>query len=129
MIFRTITDESTGATKSIGLLGKSISELKSTISSIKVKGIINTFFNTSTIDENVVVDYNNAIKEATSNGATMAEKQQIMKSAMEVTNKATAQLIGSTNGATVSTKSLTAVQKASTIATNIAPPMLVCNLK
>ena len=115
MIFRTITDESTGATKSIGLLGKSISELKSTISSIKVKGIINTFFNTSTIDENVVVDYNNAIKEATSNGATMAEKQQIMKSAMEGTNKATAQLIGSTKGAIVETEALTAAQHASTL--------------
>lgn len=115
-IFRTITDESTGATKSIGLLGKSFSDLKKTISSIKVKGVINSIFNTSTIDRKAVIDYNNAIEKATASGATMAEKQKIMKSAMEDTNKATAQLIGSTKGAIVETDALTAAQKSSTIA-------------
>ncbi len=46
----------------------------------------------------------------------MAEKQQTMKTAMEGTNKATAQLIGSTNGAVVSTEALTAAQNKSTLA-------------
>lgn len=116
MIFRTITDESTGATKSIGLFGKSLSELKTIIHSVKSKGIINTIFNTSTIDKTAVEEYNCEIEQATANGATMAEKQQIMKTAMERTNKATAQLIGTTNGATVSTDALTAAQHSSTLA-------------
>ncbi len=116
MIFRTITDESTGATKSIGLFGKSLSELKNCISSIKSQGLINTIFNSSTINEDAIVRYNNAIIEATANGATMAEKQQIMKFAMEDTNKATAQLIGNTKGAIVGTEALTAAQRSSTLA-------------
>lgn len=114
MIFRTTTDESTGAIKSIGLFGKSISELKTSFSSIKENGIINTLFNTSTIDENAVNDYNNSISEAISNGSSFADKQEIMKSAMNNTNKATAQLIRSTKGAVVGTEALTAAQQAST---------------
>lgn len=116
MIFRTITDESTGATKSIGLFGKSLSELKTILSSLKTNGIINTFFNTSAIDEEAIIDYNIEISKAISNNATMAEKQQIMKAAMKGTNKETAQLIGTTNGATVSTDTLTAAQHSSTLA-------------
>lgn len=116
MILRIIIDESTGATKSFGLFGKSLSELKTIFSSIRANGIIGTFLTSPTIDKKAIIDYNTAIKEATDNGATMAEKQQIMKSAMEGTNKATAQLIGTTNGATVSTEALTAAQKASTLA-------------
>ena len=116
MIFRTITDESTGAIKSIGLFGKSLSELKTIIYSIKSKGMINTFFNTSTIDKSAIANYNREIKKATTSGASMVEKQQIMKTAMEGTNKATAQLIDSTNGATVSTEALTAAQHSSTLA-------------
>ena len=92
MIFRTITDESTGATKSIGLFGKSLSELKTIIYSVKSKGIINTIFNTSTIDKTAVEEYNCEIEQATANGATMAEKQQIINATMKGTNKATAQL-------------------------------------
>ena len=37
-IFRTIKDDATGATTSIRLFGKSFTELKSTISSIKTNG-------------------------------------------------------------------------------------------
>ena len=120
MIFRTITDESTGATKSIGLFGKSLSELKTIFSSIKSNGIINTFFNTPTINKNSVFEYNEEIEKAIARNASMAEKQQIMKTAMEGTNKATAQLIGSTKGATVSTEALTTAQKQSTIASKAA---------
>ena len=89
-------------------------------SNIKENGIINTVFNTSTIDDNAITKYNKDIEEATANGATMAEKQQIMKSAMEDTNKSTAQLIGTTNGAAVSTEALVAAQKQSTIASKAA---------
>ncbi len=115
MIFRTITNESTGATKSIGLFGKSLCELKEIISTIKLQGLINTIFNKSSINEDAIIRYNNAIIEATVNGATLAEKQQIMQSSMENTNKATAQLIGSTKGAIVETKALAAAQNASTL--------------
>ena len=115
MIFRTITNESTGAIKSIGLFGKTIDELKKSLSNVKTNGLFNTFFNTSSIDETAITKYNAEIVKATANGATMAEKQQIMKTAMEGTNKATAQLIGATNGATVSTEALTAAQQSSTL--------------
>ena len=116
MIFRTITNESTGAINSIGLFGKTIDELKNSLSSVKTNGLFNTLFNTSSIDEAVISKYNVEIGKAIVNNATMAEKQQIMKSAMESTNKATAQLIGSTNGAVVSTEALTAAQNQSTLA-------------
>ena len=116
MIFRTITNESTGAIKSIGLFGKTIDELKKSLSNVKTNGLFNTLFNISTIDEIAIINYNREIEKATANGATMAEKQQIVKTAMEGTNKATAQLIGSTKGATVSTEALTAAQKSSTLA-------------
>ena len=116
MIFKTITDESTGAIRSIGLFGKSINELKTNISSIKANGIINTLFSTPIIDVTAINRYNNEIERAIVNGATMAEKQKIMKSAMEGTNKSTAQLIATTNGAVVETQALTAAQEQSTLA-------------
>ena len=115
MIFRTITDEATGATKSIGLFGKSIDELKSIISSVKTNGIFNTFFNTSTIDEEVIDEYNKDIKKAIANNATMAEKQKIMESAINGTNEATARLIKSTKGAIVETKAFKEAQDQSTL--------------
>lgn len=115
-IFKTITDESTGAIKSVGLFGKSIRELKSNFFSIRKNGIFNTLFNTSTIDTNVINTYNLAIKEAINNGATMADRQKIMQSAMKDTNRATSQLIGSTKGAIVETNALTLAQKQSTFA-------------
>ena len=40
-IFRTITDDITGTTKSVGLLGKSFDELKSILNSIKSNGLFN----------------------------------------------------------------------------------------
>ena len=114
-IFRTITGEATGATKSIGLFGKSVNELKSILSSVKTNGILDTFFNKSTIDKGVIEKYNRDIEIAIANNATMVEKQAIMQSAMDGTNKATARLIASTNGATVSTEALAAAQEQSTI--------------
>ena len=60
-IFRTITDESTGAVKSIGLFGKSITDLRNSLNSIRKNGVLNTIFNTSTIDAKKVIveEYNN----------------------------------------------------------------------
>lgn len=116
MIFKTIIDESTGAATSVRVFGKSFSELKDTVSSIKENGILNTLFYTPTIDKAAVENYNGAIREAIANGATTAEKQQIMKCAMEDTNKATAQLIKCTKGAAVESKAFTDAQKASTLA-------------
>lgn len=106
MIFRTITDKSTEATKSIRLFEKFSNKLRNIIISTKANDIINTLFNTPTIDKDVITIYNTAIIEATANGATMAEKQQIMESAMEDTNKATAQLIGAANGSIAKTQAL-----------------------
>lgn len=76
-IFRIITDESTGATKSIGLFGKSLSELKTAIASFKSQGLTNFIFNHSTIDETVISNYNAEIERATANGAIM-EKNSIV---------------------------------------------------
>lgn len=115
-ILTTITDKSTGAIQSIGLFGKSINTLTKNIASIKAKGLITSLFSTSTIDTNAVNYYNKAIKEAIANGTTIVERQQIMQSAMENTNKVTAQLIGTTNGAKVETTALAAAQKQSTLA-------------
>ena len=115
MIFKAITDESTGAIKSVGLFGKPIDELKKSLSAIKADGLFNSIFNTSTIDETAIRKYNAEIEKAIINGATMAEKQQIMKTAMEGTNKDTAQLIGSTKGAIVEIEALATAQQASTI--------------
>ena len=114
--FKTITDESTGAIKSIGLFGKTINGLKQSLSNVKINGLLTTVFNTSSIDVAVITKYNEEIIKATASGATMVEKQQIMKIAMDGTNQSTAQLIATTNGATVSVESLTAAQKSSTLA-------------
>lgn len=119
MILKTIQDQSTGATTSIGLFGKSISDLKNSISFIMSNGILNTIFNTSTIDGDAVFKYNEEIEKAITSSATMAQKQQIMKSAMEGTNKATAQLIGTTKGAIVETDALIAAQEQSTLKARI----------
>ena len=108
-IFRTITDESTGAVRSIGLFGRSITDLKTSLASIKANGFFNTIFNTSTIDVSKVTAYNAAIANGTN-------AQEALAQASVGTNKATINLIKSANGATVSTEALTAAQKASTVA-------------
>lgn len=114
-IFKTITDESTGAVKSIGLFGKTLNELKSSFANIKTNGLLNSIFKTSSIDTKAIDAYNKAITEATKNNVSMADKQQIMQTAMEGTNKETARLIGSTKGAEVGLKELKAAQDATTL--------------
>ena len=75
MIFRTITDDFTGSIRSIGIFGKSLNELKTKISTIRSRGIIESLFNTSTLNFKAIDDYNAAITEATAHGATMAENR------------------------------------------------------
>lgn len=111
MIFRTITDESTGAVKSIGLFGKTLNELKSSFANIKSNGL----FKTSSIDNEAIDAYNKIITEAIKNNVSMADKQQIMKTAMEGTNKETARLISSTKGLIVTDEALTKAQDANTL--------------
>lgn len=44
MILRTITDDATGATKSIGLFGKTLEQLKTSFANIKQNGLFNSIF-------------------------------------------------------------------------------------
>ena len=61
-IFRTITDEATGANKSIGLFGKSLSELKGILSSVKTNGLFKTSIVSQT-DLNCITKYNTLIED------------------------------------------------------------------
>ena len=114
-----MTNKSTGAAEAVGLFGKTADELRQILADIRSDGLLHFLFDTPTIDNAAVDKYNDAIKEAAASGANMAEKQQIMKAAMEDTNKATARLIKSTGGAIVETDALTAAQKSSTLAARI----------
>lgn len=76
---------------------------------IKTNGFKDTFFNTPTIDTDTITKYNQDIK-------TGVNAQKALASASQGTNKATTALMESANGAVVSTESLTAAQKTSTLA-------------
>lgn len=111
MIFRTITDDITGANKSIGLFGRSLNDVKGIISSFKQNGIVSTLLNTPliNIDTNAIDAYNNAIRTGTPYEQALAE-------ARRTTNASTLALIESSHGLEIQTERVTAVQKASTIA-------------
>lgn len=111
MIFRTITDDITGANKSIGLFGRSLNDIKGIITSFKQNGIISTLLNTPliNIDIDAIDAYNNAIKA----GKTFEEA---LSTARRTTNAETIALIESSHGAEVQTQRVTAAQTASTIA-------------
>lgn len=111
MIFRTITDDITGANKSIGLFGKSLNDIKGIINSFKQNGFVNTLLNTPliNIDTDAIDAYNNAIKTGTS-------YEQALAIARRTTNAETIALIESSHGAEVQIERVTAAQKASTIA-------------
>ena len=107
-IFRTITDEVTGANKSIRLFGKSFAELKNIISSVKTNGL----FNTSTISEadvECIKKYNNAI-------ALNIPHQQAMEQATKGASDATAQMIKNANGNTIALNQMTLGAKAASVA-------------
>lgn len=101
MMFKTITDEATGSTKVVNSLFEQIKKIKE----VGLKG----WLNTSDIDLDLINDYNKSIETSTDKQATMAEY-------ISNTNKATADLIKSTNGAVVSEKAKTAALNASTVA-------------
>lgn len=109
MIFRPITDEITGVTRSIGVLGLSLKDTRNIMQKIKSQGLINILFNNSSIDEAAIDRYNQKILAGT-------PVQEALASASRGTNKATIALMESADGATVSTEALTAAQKSSTLA-------------
>ena len=109
MIFKTITDDVTGANKSIGLFGLSLQNIQNKLQEIQTVGFKNAIFNSSTIDKNAITTYNNEIAK----GATA---QEALTTASKGTNKATISLMQSAKGATISTEQLTVAQKASTTA-------------
>ncbi|MBD5466690.1 MAG: hypothetical protein HDR21_00885 [Lachnospiraceae bacterium] len=133
MIFKTITDDITGANTSITLLGSSLNDFKGIINSFKQNGIRNTFvnaFNQSKIvnafkqkgigntlfhtplihiDTAAIDRYNNAI-----NSCVPFEKA--LAQARKTTNAATLALIESSDGLEIQTDKVTAVQEASTLA-------------
>ncbi len=111
MIFRTITDDITGANKSIGLFGKSLNDIKGIINSFKQNGFVNTILNTPliNIDTNAIDDYNNAIKRG-------IPYEEALAVARRTTNAETIALIEASHGAEVQIERVTAAQKASTIA-------------
>ena len=110
MIFRTITDDSTGATKSIGLFGKPLSKLKGILNSFKQNGVISTLNTPSiNIDVHAIDRYNDTIR-------TGIPYEQALAEARRTTNAETIALIESFNGLEVQTERVTAAQKASTLA-------------
>lgn len=111
MIFKTITDDVTGANKSIGLFGLSLDNLASKLNNIKTNGLKSTIFDVPTIDydEKAIKIYNQQLTYGRSSQVALAI-------ASKNTNKETIALMKSANGAAISTEQLTAVQKASTIA-------------
>lgn len=111
MIFKTITDDVTGANKSVGLFGKTLNDFKGIVNSFKQNGIVSTLLNTPliNIDENAINNYNNAIKAS-------IPFEKALDIARKTTNADTIALIESSNGLEIQTERVTAAQKASTIA-------------
>lgn len=111
MIFRTITDDISGAIKSIGLFGLSLQNVRNIVNNIPTKGLKDALFSTPTIDldKRTIKLYNQNIERC-------IPTQEALAIASRNTNKETIALIKSANGAIVTTEQLTAAQKASTIA-------------
>ena len=111
MIFRTITDDITGANKSIGLFGKSLNDFKGIVNSFKQNGFFNTLLNTPliNIDTTAIDNYNNAIRSS-------IPFEKALAIARRTTNAETIALIESSHGAEVQIERVTTAQKASTIA-------------
>ncbi len=111
MIFRTITDDITGANKSIGLFGKSLNDFKGILNSFKQNGFVNTLLNTPliNIDTTAIDNYNKQIRSS-------IPFEKALDIARRTTNADTIALIESSQGAEVQIERVTAAQKASTIA-------------
>lgn len=113
-IFRTITNEITGANKSISLFGLSLKSVSDKLYEIQTRGFRNVLFNTPsvTFDERAINNYNDAIQR----GFTA---QKALAAASKDTDQATIALMQSANGATITQEQLTAAQKASTLAARL----------
>lgn len=112
MIFRTITNDITGANKSIGLFGlslKNISDKLYDVQALGLKGAFSKTINTPTIDVKAIERYNTLLTQN-------SDAQKALTIASKNTNSATIALMKSANGTTISTEQMTAAQKASTVA-------------
>ena len=107
-IFRTITDEATGANKSIGLFGKSLTELKGILSSVKTNGLFKTSIISDT-DIQCIKDYNTLIEGGTPH-------LEAMEQATKGASSATAQMIKNANGNTIALNQMTLGAKATSVA-------------
>ena len=107
-IFRTITDEVTGANKSIGLFGKSFTELKGILSSVKTNGLFKTSIISDT-DIQCIKDYNTLIESGTPH-------LEAMEQAAKGASSATAQMIKNANGNTIALNKMTLGAKAASVA-------------
>ena len=119
-IFRTITDEVTGANKSIGLFGKSFTELKGILSSVKTNGLFKTSIISDT-DIQCIKDYNTLIESRTPH-------LEAMEQATKGASSATAQMIKNANGNTIALNQMTLGAKAASVtmkALSVAGNMLV----
>ena len=119
-VFRTVSDDATGATKSLSLFGMTLKDILNSFKNDGFKGLFGGFSKSiSPIDYSAIERYNDAINEAVNRNAEFTEIQTIMQSSMDSTNKTTANLIKNTNGAKVSTEALTAAQKANAISSKV----------
>ena len=119
-IFRTITDEVTGANKSIGLFGKSLTELKGILSSVKTNGLFKTSIISDT-DIQCIKDYNTLIEGGTPH-------LEAMEQATKGASSSTAQMIKNANGNTIALDKMTLGAKAASVtmkALSIAGNMVV----
>lgn len=107
MIFRTIKDDITGANKSIGLFGKSLSDFKRVFQSLIKNGIRNTFM--LNFDTKAINQYNDAIKSGCS-------FEEALNEARKSTNLDTLTLINSSHGLEIQIDKITAAQKKSILA-------------
>lgn len=107
-IFRTITDEVTGANKSIGLFGKSFTELKNIFSSVKTNGLLKAYI-ISDKDRQCINDYNELIK---SDVKDQAKLEKTTKGA----STTTAQMIKNANGNAIALDKMTIGAKAASVA-------------
>ena len=110
-IFRTITDEATGATKSIGLFGKSFAELKNIINSVKTNGLSKASV-VSEKDIKCIKTYNDLI-------ARNVPHQQAMEQATKGASDATKQMIKNANGNTIALNKMTVGAKTASVAMNL----------
>lgn len=110
-IFRTIKDDATGATTSIRLFGKTVGELKGTISSIKTNGLFKANI-ISDKDIQCIKDYNYAIESG-------IPHQQAMEQATKGASDSTAKMIKNANGNIIALNQMTLGAKAASVALNV----------